>query len=433
MFKFIVVAALLSATAVLARCPNDCSGHGSCSSHDKCQCWANWDGADCSLRKCAYGNAWATFEHDTDPHYYAECSNKGLCDRTSGLCKCFEGYTGRACERSVCPNDCSGHGKCRMVKELSEVGTYTDWDAEKIQACVCDGGWMGPDCASRICPMGDDPLSECDEDDDARKDDVQIQKLTFSHASGDLTSLNFKAALWFTDPQGELWKTDAFELTGTGSTDATNIKTALEGLPNFKIPEVDVSNEVHSSTSLEYFITFKHPENSGNQTLLACDTPLGCSYSGCRPKYDRPTIVLPGAAYTQTSWVGQPSLPNNRNSLFVVFAHTTTTAGTVQLCTTNTCASPSDVIETQEYGTAATESVEFVTLTGGAQLQLTNTESGYFELSAVSCSVSVEQSADDHMEGKECSGRGRCDRAQGVCKCFDGFYGNACESQTILV
>ena len=33
-------------------------------------------------------------------HASAECSNKGLCDRSTGLCKCFLPFTGGACERS---------------------------------------------------------------------------------------------------------------------------------------------------------------------------------------------------------------------------------------------------------------------------------------------------------------------------------------------
>ena len=48
---------------------------------------------------CEFGIAWAN-DYSADPHYYAECSNKGLCDRETGECVCFDGYTGAACKRS---------------------------------------------------------------------------------------------------------------------------------------------------------------------------------------------------------------------------------------------------------------------------------------------------------------------------------------------
>ena len=52
-------------------------------------------------------------------HFYMECSNAGACDRTEGSCLCFAGYTGLACARTTCPSDCSGHGTCMNVQELS--------------------------------------------------------------------------------------------------------------------------------------------------------------------------------------------------------------------------------------------------------------------------------------------------------------------------
>ncbi len=39
-----------------------------------------------------------------DVHPTVECSNKGMYDRKTGVC---EGYEGTACQRTVCPDDCS--------------------------------------------------------------------------------------------------------------------------------------------------------------------------------------------------------------------------------------------------------------------------------------------------------------------------------------
>lgn len=73
---------------------------------------------------------------DDTAHYYMECSNKGLCDRTTATCTCFTGYEGTSCQRASCPNDCSGHGVCRTNRELAmkDYGnTYELWDADMVR------------------------------------------------------------------------------------------------------------------------------------------------------------------------------------------------------------------------------------------------------------------------------------------------------------
>jgi hypothetical protein len=94
-------------------------------------------------------------------HYYQECSNKGLCDRKTGECDCFENYDGIACERTICPSNCNNRGICYTEKQLAdEAGrTYSSpWDALKHVGCICDLGYRGPDCSLQECPSGSDDL-----------------------------------------------------------------------------------------------------------------------------------------------------------------------------------------------------------------------------------------------------------------------------------
>mmetsp|Transcript_56902 Transcript_56902/g.169812 ORF Transcript_56902/g.169812 Transcript_56902/m.169812 type:complete len:164 (+) Transcript_56902:304-795(+) len=109
-----------------------CSGHGTCNpTTDQCSCDPGWGAStdvayykapDCSLRTCQSGRAWADVPTASNSaHKLAECSNKGTCDRTAGVCNCYPGFEGGACERMKCPNDCSGHGQCLPVKQMATL------------------------------------------------------------------------------------------------------------------------------------------------------------------------------------------------------------------------------------------------------------------------------------------------------------------------
>jgi hypothetical protein len=105
------------------------------------------------------------------------------------MCACFDGYTGTACARAACPNDCSGHGTCESIKEFAEMASfdthaaheptaraaasnnhpdfsssvgesfsYDLWDADKTMGCKCDPGFYGADCSLKKCAYGLDPL-----------------------------------------------------------------------------------------------------------------------------------------------------------------------------------------------------------------------------------------------------------------------------------
>jgi len=296
-----IVIAILAATVSLASaaCPNLCSGNGNCGASDICTCYANWQGADCSERVCPYGLAWVDAPTgSSSAHTYAECSNKGICDRSTGLCQCYEGYEGKGCARSTCPNDCSGHGTCYFIEQISNLNSkfvvdysnskynvYNQWDRSKIQACVCDPYYEGTDCSLRSCPRGDNVLTT--------GDNPSKQQICFADTTSSLSPAG-SFTITYTDLYGGVWTTRPVFTAGMAtdntadSVTAANIQAALMALPNQVIPSVVVTGTTTapgSGNGVCYVVTFTDAANSGTQNLLKINIS-GCTRAGCSPKYD---------------------------------------------------------------------------------------------------------------------------------------------------
>ncbi|KAK1879461.1 Tenascin-R, partial [Dissostichus eleginoides] len=121
-----------------------CSGHGSFS-FDMCGCICEegWAGKNCSESRC--------------PDDY--CSGRGLC--IDGECVCEESFTGEDCMVGRCLNDCSDQGQCVNGTCQCRPG-YVGEDCSMVYCanncskkgvckegfCVCQDGFAGDDCNS---------------------------------------------------------------------------------------------------------------------------------------------------------------------------------------------------------------------------------------------------------------------------------------------
>jgi len=98
-------------------CPQNCSGHGSCSAASgECTCFTGFSGPGCEVEaklRCP-----------------SDCSQHGWCVKGS-ICLCEEYWRGTACDvPAQCPNGCSGFGQCVRNK------------------CFCDKLHKGDDCST---------------------------------------------------------------------------------------------------------------------------------------------------------------------------------------------------------------------------------------------------------------------------------------------
>ena len=151
---------------------NKCNNNGDCDyCKETCSCYSGYgsstdiitvggglDGT-CSQRVCPSGKAIGDLAVSADvAHGIAECSNFGVCNRATGTCACFPPFGGSACDKMLCPNDCSGHGSCLTIGEISALdGGYPvtrnvlygsasgirskAWDHDVMTACLCDSAW----------------------------------------------------------------------------------------------------------------------------------------------------------------------------------------------------------------------------------------------------------------------------------------------------
>jgi len=258
------------------------------------------DSGDCSERICPYELAWVdTPDKNGRRHKYAECSGQGICNRESGQCECFTGFEGKACARSVCPNSCSGHGRCTNIEDLSygaspfdyaqgsfleELATfdYYQWDSSKTRGCVCDPGYGDVDCSKRMCSYGNDVMdSRLNMNVDRL---YQTQKITITAESADATTeFNHKTfALTFKSKLNETYTTQPIKVqTSNFATFLSDVQSSLMSLPNGVIDAVQVHGS-NSGNEIYLNITFTGEYVQGPQYLLTVNSKL-CG-DGCTPK-----------------------------------------------------------------------------------------------------------------------------------------------------
>ncbi len=303
-------------------------------------CSDGYFGYGCEKRRCAYQVAWTINPYlGSDPsdelhvpwgkadgtfgvRAYEECAGKGLCNRDTGNCKCFDGYTGKGCRYKTCPNDCGEHGVCQPAYVINS-GYDADipllaqpWDREISMRCQCDFGYTGIDCSDRECPTGVDPVNphdcpgEVDLTEDFAGSDQQLLRFPTAMPNSQYFYLEFESQFG-----GQPFRTRPVEYqSGHLERLAGQVQEALEALPNNVVPSCQTrvldNDPGYAATIL---IAFTDAALAGRQKLLSCtapgpDNPAECA--GAQPKIDS---VNPADIQCETSY------NNDASELFTTY------------------------------------------------------------------------------------------------------------------
>lgn len=392
---------------------------------------------------------------------------------------------------ATCPGDCSGHGVCRTVKEIAQTGSgqtfveslagdniyagmanpydYRLWDAEKGTACVCDPMYGGIDCSLRTCPAGDDPLTHTP--DACGNQPCIDEQQSFSVDGAQPASAPGKYRLTFTDYNGVRYTTKSFSLVTQGAAGALNaaeqaaneaaIKAALEALPNNVTGTVFVDSASSflggSAASAQYraSVTFRGKSGNVPEMTIAkadpADTVTRTAYI-FQPGMIVKTLSFPTSKITATAQLFMKVYPQD-SVKYVDSKYWETPAGALGTVPVATAAGVRDAVaaalnaipaiqvEDATRGYFVADKNVLASISGTdvtVRVAMPNKQFGAnkleFRFDAASIDVAVDfgDVKDGNKEFVTCSNRGICDFGSGLCRCFSGYTGSACETQSTL-
>lgn len=317
------------------------------------------------------------------------CSEKGVCGAFD-KCTCYAGYTEADCSSRKCEEgkswadiaDTTVTGRePHYYEECSGKGTC---DREK-GVCECLEGFEGKSCNRLACAEGCSGHGVCQLMEDANtgyllwdKDMIQVCSCDKGWSGIDCSSRSCKLG---DDPLTSL------NLAGT----------------NLEVDEIQ-----------------------NHKLKFVADTPDALStfiigYTDWRGEvWWTHAIPYPPTAISVKE--GLEALPNN-------------VIPSVEVAITTTSANEIDVAVT--FSDTSTKGDQPLLQWGVAGCILDGCQPVYFGLKQDNDGTvanSVDQgSTEGTAERIECSGRGVCDSEFGLCGCFDGYYGDSCDRQTIIM
>jgi hypothetical protein len=415
---FVLAFLAMLSIAVNAYCPNLCSGHGSCGSNDKCTCYtqkgtasgfdggavaiarAAWTGADCSLRTCPVAVSWvgatptgAAFGVNTvDVAGGGNAPHKIVTLQASGA-------------NNKVTTDCSAAGG-----EIVPATQYKKGD--KIQVFHKDSGSLyfeytvySITCASNVHTI------------------ITYEQIDTT-ISGSATNGDF--VVHFAGRDDDAANTLAKPATARGVHGILECSGA--GKCNRETGECECFDGYGGEACAR---TVCPSDCSGHGICVSMETLV----DEAAEDYSTQFTLFDNSGATAVSFGSATMKKYNGWDLRKNFACKCDAGFRGPDCSQQECPSYLDPMKGCGGGSCnfqtggawgailpfdvATATAAVDSLTGTTVIQYSKCAN-----TATGCSSG---------EQRDCSGRGLCDYETGTCACFSGFYGEACEIQTILV
>jgi len=364
---------------------------------------------------------------------------------------------------------------------------YRLWDANHNSACACDPGYMGVDCSLRDCPHGNDPLTNTAASCGSAV--CQYEEQSFSVDGSQ--SVPGTYYLTFRDYSGVTFTTHEFGLytdstvanwTQLQAANEAIVTSSLEALPNNVTGRVSVTSRGGGATAkAQYRMSVTFAGKSGNIPEMQLGWTGTSNTNTLRAYVFQPGQPLQSIYLDSTLGVGLNYLriqvyPQDQ-TLYGLATYWISTC--TSLSVSNTAAGESDVADNV---VKALNSIPAIALSYGAffvrdsnvvaqiatyspttpsqvgyniQIAFPNKQMGLASLTVNTFSdplctvpsgpsfpmgpasgvvpVTVNNDVlDGNNEYATCASRGLCNYNTGLCSCFTGYTGVACEVQSTL-
>lgn len=317
---------------------------------------------------------------------------------------------------------------------VSEPFQYNFYDGDKNQACVCDPGYAGADCSLRECPRGDDPLTTLDSSCNGLPCVNEVQGFTIDGAAGN-NDKNYR--LKFTDFNGAVYVTKDFPVSNSDhDANEEKIAAALHALPNAATGTVVVTSASDGNSDVRITVSFSTlPGNVPSMSVL-----LGTKNSGVPvvAEPNEPVHVVDFGTSQPPGTVSVAVFPTEDFSTNIrpnELEGSDSTNNNADVDVSAMIAAALNDVRVLNYNHGS-NAVSVVKVSSHKYLVfMPSMKWGTFPISVKIGTTKATVTVDNVEGNKEyaiCSNRGSCDYASGLCKCFAGYIGNACDTQNAL-